>query len=65
MQALVKLANIYIGQCKQNETTPNHSILRMIAKYLTKMLKVFGANEGSQEIGFAASGEGAGVANVG
>lgn len=63
MQALVKLANIYIGQCKQTEKTPNHSVLRGIAKYLTKILKTFGANEGEQEIGFAASG-GAAAANV-
>ena len=62
MQALVKLANIYIGQCKQNEQTPNHSVLRGIAKYLTRMLKVFGANEGDQEIGFSAGGSAA--ANV-
>ncbi|XP_066919805.1 cysteine--tRNA ligase, cytoplasmic-like isoform X2 [Clytia hemisphaerica] len=59
MQALVKLANIYIGQCKQNEQTPNHSVLRGIAKYLTRMLKVFGANEGDQEIGFSAGGSAA------
>jgi len=62
MQALVKLANIYIGQCKQSEQTPNHSVLRGIAKYLTKMLKIFGANEGDQEIGFATGG--AASANV-
>lgn len=63
MQALVKLTNIYIGQCKQAEKTPNHSVLRGIAKYLTKMLKIFGANEGEQEIGFAAGGNSA-SANV-
>lgn len=53
MQALVKQSNIYIGQCKQNEQTPNHAVLKGIAKYLTRMLKIFGANEGQQEIGFA------------
>ena len=47
MQALVKQANIYIGQCKQSETIPNHSVLRGIAQYITKILKMFGANEGN------------------
>ena len=56
MQSLVKLTNIYIGQTKQLEKTPNHSVLRGIAKYVTRMLKIFGANEGEQEIGFPAVG---------
>lgn len=52
MQSLVKLANIYIGQCKQGDKSPNHSVLKVIAMYLTKMLKIFGANDGEQKIGF-------------
>jgi len=55
MQALVKLTNIYIGNKKQSDGTPSHAVLGMVAKYLTKMLKVFGANEGDQFIGFAAA----------
>lgn len=55
MQALVKQANIYVGQCKQADRVPNHSVLKAIAMYLTKMLKIFGANEGEQPIGFAAT----------
>ena len=62
MQALVKMGNIYIGNCKSNEQTPNHSVLTGIAKYLTRILKIFGANEGDQEIGFALAG--GGLANV-
>ncbi len=52
MQGLIKLANVYIVEKKQSNSSPNHSLLSGIAKYLTKMLKIFGANEGDQEIGF-------------
>jgi len=61
MQALVKQTNIYIGHCKQEERTPNHSIVKRIAMYLTKMLKIFGANNGEQEIGFPSAGASGGV----
>ena len=56
MQSIVKLTNVYIGSKKQEGVAPNHAIMKRIAKYLTKMLKVFGANEGEQEIGFAVAG---------
>jgi len=56
MQALVKLGNIYVGNCKSKDVTPNHSVLTGIAKYLTRMLKIFGANQGDQDIGFALAG---------
>eukprot|EP00794_Sanderia_malayensis_P018078 gene18076-19885_t len=56
MQALVKLANIYIGDQKQRGASVNHSLLSGIARYLTKMLKIFGANEGVQDIGFPLGG---------
>jgi len=57
MQALAKQAHIYTGQMRQAEQTPNHSVLRSIGKYLTRMLKIFGAHNGEQEIGFpSASG---------
>ena len=58
MQSLVKLANVYIGNKKQDGLTATHSVLNGIAKYLTKMLKIFGANDGEQEIGFPVSGIG-------
>ena len=63
MQALVKLGNVYIGNCKSKDLTPNHSVLAGIAKYLTRMLKIFGANQGDQDIGFALAG-GDGFTNV-
>ena len=56
MQSLVKLANIYIVEKKQKNATANHSLISCVAKYLTRMLKVFGANDGEQEIGFPMSG---------
>lgn len=58
MQSLVKLANVYIGSKKQDGLTATHSVLNGIAKYLTRMLKIFGANDGEQEIGFPVSGIG-------
>jgi len=56
MQSLLKQTNIYIAQARQSERTPSHELLRAVAKYLTRMFKVFGANHGEQEIGFPASG---------
>ena len=58
MQSLVKLANVYIGSKKKEGVTANHSVLHGIAKYLTRLLKIFGANDGEQEIGFPVSGIG-------
>ena len=58
MQSLVKLANVYIGNKKQEGLTATHSVLNGIAKYLTRMLKIFGANDGEQDIGFPVSGIG-------
>jgi len=56
MQALVKLTNIYIGSKKSSEQTPNHAVLESVAKYLTRMLKIFGAEQGEQLIGFSTGG---------
>lgn len=61
MQELIKIVNVYIGCKKQNGVTANHSVISGIAKYLTKMLKIFGANDGEQEIGFPV----AGISNLG
>lgn len=56
MQELVKASNIYISNKKQKNESPNHDLLSNIAKYITKILKIFGANEGEQKIGFASAG---------
>lgn len=56
MQALAKQSNIYIKQVRQLEQTPNHAVLKGIAKYLTRILKIFGANDGEQEMGFPSVG---------
>ena len=58
MQSLLKIANVYIGSKKQEGFTANHAVLHGIAKYLTRLLKIFGANDGEQEIGFPVSGIG-------
>lgn len=55
MQALVKQSNIYVSSKKQANQSPNHQVLENIAKYITDMLRIFGANEGQQSIGFQTS----------
>ena len=40
MQALVKLANIYVASKKHANESPNHKLLENIAKYITDMLRV-------------------------
>ncbi|KAK3747619.1 hypothetical protein QZH41_013667, partial [Actinostola sp. cb2023] len=57
MHDLVKLSHIYIGNKKQRSESPNHDLLKGVAKYLTEMLRIFGANDGEQEIGFSISGQ--------
>ncbi|XP_046850191.1 cysteine--tRNA ligase, cytoplasmic-like [Xenia sp. Carnegie-2017] len=55
LQSLVKITNIYIATKKLPNESPNHQLLENIAKYITDMLRVFGANEGPQTIGFQTS----------
>ncbi|KAL9955644.1 hypothetical protein ACROYT_G036997 [Oculina patagonica] len=52
MQELVKQANIYISSKKEKKESPNHDLLEGVAKYLTQMLKIFGAIDEEQAIGF-------------
>lgn len=63
MQDLVKQANIYISSKKDKKESPNHQALDGIAKYLTRMLKIFGAIDEEQAIGFPVAGKNA-AANV-
>ena len=63
MQELVKQANIYISSKKDKKESPNHQLLEGVAKYLTHMLKVFGAIDEEQALGFPAAGKNA-AANV-
>ena len=63
MQELVKQANIYISSKKDKKESPNHQLLEGIAKYLTHMLKVFGAIDEDQAIGFPVAGKNS-AANV-
>lgn len=61
LQDLVKQTNIYISSKKDKRESPNHQALEGIAKYLTHMLRVFGANEEEQTIGFPVAGKNAAV----
>ncbi|XP_029438619.1 cysteine--tRNA ligase, cytoplasmic isoform X1 [Rhinatrema bivittatum] len=52
MRSLVGHSNCYIAAKKLARQTPNRMLLKSIALYLTQMLKIFGAIEGTEAIGF-------------
>ncbi|XP_029353845.1 cysteine--tRNA ligase, cytoplasmic isoform X1 [Echeneis naucrates] len=52
MRVLVNQSNCYIASRKSAKQTPNRLLIESIAVYLTSMLKIFGAIEGSDPIGF-------------
>ncbi|XP_064634346.1 cysteine--tRNA ligase, cytoplasmic-like [Lineus longissimus] len=56
MRELVIASNVYITKRRGEKLVPNRSILQNIAGYITKMLKIFGAIEGEDAIGFPMAG---------
>ncbi|XP_067849840.1 cysteine--tRNA ligase, cytoplasmic isoform X2 [Heptranchias perlo] len=58
LRSLVNQSNTYIAAKKSNKQLPNRMLLRTIAVYLTEMLKIFGAIEGEEPIGFPVGGGG-------
>ncbi|XP_041074739.1 cysteine--tRNA ligase, cytoplasmic-like isoform X1 [Polyodon spathula] len=58
MRALVSLGNTYIGTKKSSRQAPNRMLLQSVAAYLTEMLRVFGAIDGVEPIGFPVGGSG-------
>uniref|UniRef100_A0A8C2ZA28 Cysteine--tRNA ligase, cytoplasmic n=1 Tax=Cyclopterus lumpus TaxID=8103 RepID=A0A8C2ZA28_CYCLU len=57
MRLLVGMSNGYIAGRKGAKRRPNRMLVESIALYLTGMLKVFGAIEGSEPIGFPVGGQ--------
>ncbi|XP_049574006.1 cysteine--tRNA ligase, cytoplasmic isoform X1 [Syngnathus scovelli] len=57
MRQLVNQSNSYIASKKGAKLRPNRMLMESIAMYLTKMLKIFGAIEGSEPIGFPVGGQ--------
>ncbi|XP_030017548.1 cysteine--tRNA ligase, cytoplasmic isoform X2 [Sphaeramia orbicularis] len=57
MRVLVSQSNTYIANRKNAKLRPNRMLLESIAMYLTNMMKVFGAIEGSEPIGFPVGGQ--------
>ncbi|XP_072320844.1 cysteine--tRNA ligase, cytoplasmic isoform X2 [Eucyclogobius newberryi] len=57
MRVLVGQGNSYVANRKSAKLRPNRLLLESIAAYLTYMLKVFGAIEGSEPIGFPVGGQ--------
>ncbi|XP_077995092.1 cysteine--tRNA ligase, cytoplasmic-like [Glandiceps talaboti] len=55
MRDLVSQSNIYVRDIKSSKQIPNSILLRSIAVYLTDILKVFGAIDGDDLIGFPMS----------
>ncbi|XP_041917205.1 cysteine--tRNA ligase, cytoplasmic isoform X2 [Alosa alosa] len=58
MRSLVSQSNTYIASRKSSKLLPNRMLLQSIAVYLTDMLRIFGAIEGSETIGFPVGGSG-------
>uniref|UniRef100_A0A8C4X4H7 Cysteine--tRNA ligase, cytoplasmic n=1 Tax=Erpetoichthys calabaricus TaxID=27687 RepID=A0A8C4X4H7_ERPCA len=58
MRALVSQSNYYIAAKKNTKQNPNRMVLKSIATYLTDMLKIFGAINGTEQIGFPVGGSG-------
>ncbi|XP_018410941.1 PREDICTED: cysteine--tRNA ligase, cytoplasmic [Nanorana parkeri] len=58
MRSLVSQCNSYIASKKATKQLPNRMLLESISTYLTSMLKVFGAIEGEEPIGFPVGGTG-------
>ncbi|XP_075044490.1 cysteine--tRNA ligase, cytoplasmic isoform X2 [Mixophyes fleayi] len=56
MRSLVSQCNSYIASKKAAKQPPNRMVLEGISSYLTGMLKVFGAIEGEEPIGFPVGG---------
>ncbi|XP_028298741.1 cysteine--tRNA ligase, cytoplasmic isoform X1 [Gouania willdenowi] len=57
MRVLVSQSNSYIASRKSAKLRPNRLLLESIASYLTSMMKIFGAIEESDAIGFAVGGQ--------
>ncbi|XP_028430778.1 cysteine--tRNA ligase, cytoplasmic isoform X2 [Perca flavescens] len=57
MRVLVGLSNSYIASRKSAKLRPNRMLTESIAVYLTTMMKIFGAIEGSEPIGFPVGGQ--------
>ncbi|KAH1172402.1 cysteine--tRNA ligase, cytoplasmic isoform X1 [Mauremys mutica] len=58
MRSLVSQSNSYIAAKKTARQMPNRLLLESISSYLTQMLKIFGAIENDDALGFPVGGNG-------
>uniref|UniRef100_A0A8C3XRY3 Cysteine--tRNA ligase, cytoplasmic n=1 Tax=Chelydra serpentina TaxID=8475 RepID=A0A8C3XRY3_CHESE len=58
MRSLVSQSNSYIAAKKTARQMPNRLLLKSISSYLTQMLKIFGAIESDEALGFPVGGNG-------
>ncbi|XP_028917011.1 cysteine--tRNA ligase, cytoplasmic [Ornithorhynchus anatinus] len=58
LRALVSRANSYVAAKKADRAAPNRLLLQGVGVYVTHMLKVFGAIEGEEVLGFPVAGSG-------
>uniref|UniRef100_A0A8C3FIX4 Cysteine--tRNA ligase, cytoplasmic n=1 Tax=Chrysemys picta bellii TaxID=8478 RepID=A0A8C3FIX4_CHRPI len=58
MRSLVSQSNSYIAAKKTARQMPNRLLLESISSYLTQMLKIFGAIESDEALGFPVGGNG-------
>ncbi|KAM9221256.1 cysteine--tRNA ligase, cytoplasmic [Dugong dugon] len=61
MRALVSQCNLYVAARKAARRRPNRALLESVARYLTHLLKIFGAIEEDSTLGFPVGGHGAGL----
>ncbi|VDP09540.1 unnamed protein product [Soboliphyme baturini] len=63
LRNIISDVNVYITKCAFEVVTPNCPLLRDIAIYVTRMLKIFGVISGDDEIGFSDSNDKGNTAN--
>lgn len=52
VRELIKASNVYIAKHRTDKTLPNRMLLQNIASFVTNLLKMFGAIESDDSIGF-------------
>ncbi|XP_071809472.1 cysteine--tRNA ligase, cytoplasmic-like [Asterias amurensis] len=58
MRVLIGQCNIYMQERRSAKVAPNRMLLQNTAAFVTKMLRIFGAIEGDEPIGFPMNGAG-------
>ena len=63
MRECITAANVYLDNSRKSGASPDRGLLHNIASYVTRILRIFGAIEGGDPIGFPQAGN-QGAVNV-